>query len=382
MNGISHLVPILRAAVLDLLRVGYQLLLRGLMALDADTGHRVMDNILTIWDRNDRLQELLRLLGRFLRPHAPVKVGGVELPQPFILAAGWAKGDGFDNEVRALAAVLKDGDLLPGWRTLPHLVGAMELGSYTRWPRHGNTGSTMWRFPETQSVGNRVGLKNPGIRAVASYLALHRDKLPEVYGINVATTPGLEDPAEHRKEMAESLAYLFDSGISPSWVTINISCPSLGEDVSLNQTADTVRMVLDAARMETPIYVPLWVKVSPGLSAARYHLLLRLCVDFDVKAVVATNSLQNSDAEEGTTWGESGARLAQARWEALVKLVTLRRMYDYPLDLIACGGILQGSDLKELARLDVTAWQYHTAMVYRGPLAGTLIHREAHPEIP
>ncbi len=365
--------------VLDVYQVLYLLLRSALFTLEAGTSHRVMQDLVARWDRQDNLQAGLRTLARWLHPDAPVEVGGVTLPQPYMLAAGWIKGEGYDNEVRALAAVVKDAVLLPGWRTLPHLAGPVEFGSYTRWPRHGHTGVTMWRLPGSSSLGNRVGLKNAGIRAVASFLSLHKAHLPACYGINVAVTPGVEDTGELQAEMAESLAYLFDAGIAPTWLTLNVSCPSHAEEPSLQQTEGTVRALLQAARLETPVYVPIWIKVSPGLPAAQYRLLLDLCDEFGIKAIVATNSLQQVDAD-GTPWGLGGRDLTAAARQALVKLVTLKRIHGHAVDIIACGGILTGQDLQWLSRLDIKAWQYQSALVYRGPLAAALIYREAHPD--
>ncbi len=373
----------LRSRLTQVLLDGYQVLylvLRSvLFTLEAGTSHKVVQDLLARWDQQDKLQFVLRLLARWLRPAAPVEVGGVMLPQPFILAAGWVKGEGYDNEVRALAAVVKDTALLPGWRTLPHLVGPVEFGSYTRWPRHGNAGVTMWRIRGNSSLGNRVGLKNAGIRAVASFLSLHKARLPACYGINIAVTPGVEDPKLIGQELTESLAYLFDASIAPSWLTLNVSCPSLEEDPSLHQTEEAVRAVLQAARLETPVYVPIWIKVSPGLPASQYRLLLDMCDEFGVKAIVATNSLQQVD-KEGTHWGLGGGALAQEARQALIKLVTLKRIHGHAVDIVACGGIMAGRDVHFLAQLDIKAWQYQSALVYRGPLAATLIYREAHPE--
>ncbi len=360
---------------------GLYLVLRStLFTLEPGTSHRVVQDLLARWDQQDHLQRILHTLTRWLHPDAPVEVGGVRLPQPFILAAGWIKGEGHDNEVRALAAVVRDTTLLPGWRTLPHLVGPVEFGSYTRWPRHGNTGVTMWRLRGTASLGNRVGLKNAGIRAVASFLSLHKTRLPSCYGINIAVTPGVEEPQQIHREMTESLAYLFDAGVAPTWLTLNVSCPSLNEDPALHQTEKVVRAVLRAARLETPVYVPIWIKVSPGLPASQYHLLLKLCDEFGVKAIVAVNSLPQVD-RDGTRWGLGGGALVAEARQALIKLVTLKRLHGYAVDIIACGGILNGQDLKWLTQLDIRAWQYQSALVYRGPLAATLIYREAyHPE--
>lgn len=368
---------LLRSLILAVYRCKFALLRYSLFRVQANTAHELIQDLFERWDQNDLLQGLLRRIGNFLRPQAAVTVGGVELPQPFMLAAGWCKGEGYDNEVQALGTVVRDGNLLPGWRTLPHLAGAVEFGSYTRWPRQGNQGRTLFRYPAARGLGNRIGLRNAGIRAVASFLALHRDQLPPVWGINLASTPGEDDPATLRREIGESLAYLEDARLTPSWLTLNVSCPTGEEAADLKQTVEPLTAVLEGARAAVPGSLPLWLKVSPCLTARQYEQILLLAVQFGVRAIVATNTRQERDAADGFHWGASGGLLTDDAWDALRKLVTLKRLHQASLDIVACGGIRHGRDVARLRPLQVNAWQYHTAMIYRGPLAGVLIHRES-----
>ncbi len=130
----------------------------------------------------------------------PLTVGGVVLHHPLMLAAGFVKG-----QLEGDAAVI------PGWRSLPLLVGAVEFGSFTRWPRTGNLGTVIWRDEATQSTQNRVGLKNPGAEAAADLLAVHREHLPPIFGINVAVSPGVTDPAQECREILEAIGCLSGS---------------------------------------------------------------------------------------------------------------------------------------------------------------------------
>ncbi len=375
--------PMLRRLILILYEITYSMLRCTLFRVQANTSHELVHDLLEHWDEHALLQRGLRGLGRFLRPAVPVQVGGVELPQPFMLAAGWCKGTGYDNEVRALATVIRDDNLLPGWRTLPHLAGPIEFGSYTRWPRQGNQGRTMWRYPAVQGLGNRVGLRNPGIRAVAAFLALHRDLLPETWGINLASSLDVEDPQTLRSELIESLTYLEDAGLTPTWLTLNVSCPAAhDEDVGLQQSAEFIRNLLEGVRTAARTSLPIWLKVSPCLTARQYDQILSLAIEYGVKAIVATNTRQEQEGADGSPWGASGGLLRDDARTALIKLVTLQRMRQAPIDIIACGGIGRGRDLRLLRLLQVKAWQYNSALVYRGPLAATLIHREAHPDVP
>jgi dihydroorotate dehydrogenase len=69
----------------------------------------------------------------------------------------------------------------------------------------GNPGTTIWRDEATRSTQNRVGLKNPGARAAAEFLGLHKAHLPPVFGINIAVSPGVSNPEQECREMLEAV---------------------------------------------------------------------------------------------------------------------------------------------------------------------------------
>ena len=217
---------------------------------------------------------------------------------------------------------------------------------------------------------------------MASFLALHRDLLPETWGLNLAGSPGVDDPKVLRSEAIESLAYLEDARIIPDWLTLNVSCPTNDEDTGLQQSEEYIRGLLDGVRAAAPSQLPIWLKVSPCLTARQYNQILLLAVEYGVQAIVATNTRQEKNESDGSTWGASGELLTADAREAIIKLVTLQRMHQISIDIIACGGIGHGRDLRILSQLQVKAWQYNSALVYRGPLAATLIYREAHPATP
>lgn len=365
----------LRTVFLLKYRVGWRLAFSFIRFVDAATGHQIVNDFMERWDFGRLVQQCLKFCRALALPPIATSAGGVELTHPHILAAGWVKGPGYDNEIQALGAVVQGRNLVPGWRSWPSMVGPVEFGSYTRWPRHGNRGETMWRLPG-HSLGNRVGLRNVGIRAAASFLSSRKGDLPRCWGINLAPTPGVDDAQVMFEEMQQSIAYLVEAAIKPSWVTINVSCPTTDADLENAQSEVQVRALLKAAQQSLPAEIPLWIKVSPGLTASQYAMLVSLCGEFRVRAVVATNTRQEVDGE-GRSWGASGGSLKQDSFETVVKLTVLKQMLNIPVDIIGCGGILHGRDLRQLQRYGVVAWQYFAALIYRGPFAAGLICQEA-----
>ncbi len=322
-----------------------------------------------------------RLLHRLTFPETSVVVGGVRLSQRLILAAGLVKGQGFASESEAMYAVTTEHhNIIPGWRILPALLGPVEFGSFTRHPRLGNEGIVIWRHAESQSTQNRVGLRNPGARAAARFLADRRPQLPAEFGINIAVSPGLQDIDQQEREVLESLAFFLDVGVAPSWFTLNLSCPNTEDDPRGHQLEAETGQLCRAAIAELRsrgLDIPLWVKVSPGLDAAQYRMIVRVVAEVGVSAIVATNTqAQPSPQDASVQAGVGGGALFDETLTAIRHLRAGLMQGNNPVDLIACGGILDGESFREYCKLGVKAGQYWSAMVYRGPFAAAIIESE------
>lgn len=357
-------------ALLTLHRIGYERLVRPLLFRgNPQRAHEMALRWLAFFDRWG-----IPPIANWTLPDAPVGVGGVQLRQCLMLAAGFVKGHGFVDEQAALAAVVSGTNIIPGWRSMARLVGLVEYGSFTRWPRVGNGGTVIWRDVPTRSTQNRIGLKNPGAVAAADFLS--NKPLPRQFGINIAVSPGVDDPATERQEVLESMAAFLEKGVCPTWFTLNLSCPNTEDDPKGNQTEDKARE-LCAAIVETIGTIPLWVKVGPNLSPAQYHGLMRAFADVRVKAVIATNTQgAPTPNNEGLMAGIGGGRLHEAALTAARHLMETKTRYDYPVDVIGCGGVLDGVSYAAYRQLGVEAMQYWSALIYRGPLAAAQILKE------
>lgn len=361
---------------------GYERVLRTLIFRgSAQRAHVQMKHVLRLSDQAWMLP-LLRLARRLAG--VGVSAGADSLYPPLILAAGLVKGDGFEAEDAALDAVRRGQNIIPGWRSIPCLVGPVEFGSFTRWPRLGNPGTVVWRDVPTRSTQNRIGLRNPGARAAAEFLARRRQHLPRQFGINLAVTPGVDDPAEQAGEIRTALAAFSDRSITPSWFTINLSCPNTEDDPRGNQTAEGAQVVCAAAREHrhaAGVLSPLWVKVGPNLGDDQYRALMRVFAATGIQAVVATNTQpEPAPGDPGVMAGLGGGRLHARAVEVAALLMAEKHAHGYPVDVVGCGGVLDGTTCCDFARLGVAAVQYWSALIYRGPLAAAVIRHEAQHE--
>ncbi len=347
----------------------HPLLFRG----SAQEGHDRAIQLMRRLDGSRAAVAGMRALHRTVFVQQPVDVGGVRLSYPLIVAAGWVKGDGFQSEEAAVDAVRVGSNVIPGWRSLPALVGPVEFGSFTRWPRIGNPGVVLWRDPATRSTQNRVGLRNPGAIPAAEFLAMHRADLPSSFGINIAVSPGGTDPQESAREVLEALNAFIQHDIRPSWFTLNLSCPNTEDDPLGNQSEELARLLcggmidtLRCAGWDTP----LWVKLGHGLSREQISVLMRTFAEVGVRAVVATNTLPSPSPDNPTlTAGVGGGGLHNYAVEVVRCLVEEKRRWGYPIDIIGCGGVQSAETLRNFTRYGVTVVQYFSALIYGGPLA-------------
>lgn len=346
------------------------------------TAQEAHDRTVALMRRADgigALSSVARVVGRSMLPDMPMRVGGVSLPQPIIVAAGLVKGDGFADEAGALAAVDARHDIMPGWRSVPALLGAVEFGSFTRYPRLGNVGPVLWRDSRSQTMQNRIGLRNPGARAAAAHLRRHAASLPPTWGVNLAVSPGVTDIVRARMELERSAACFHDafrdSGQGAAWLTLNLSCPNTEDDPHGTQSADLARELCGSMVQRSP--VPVWVKIGPDLSDAQLTSLTGAFRETGVSAVVATNTWAQPVAGSTVTAGTSGARLRPLALHTVSRLRHILSRTGADMDIVACGGILSGAHWRAFQAAGAGAAMIYSAMVFRGPLAAALILREA-----
>lgn len=362
-----------RAVFLALAHYGYRW---GARPVIFRTGpQRAHEQVLDLFARLDASPAPLRALHALMFPRWPVTVGGVDLDSPLMLAAGFVKGHGFEDETQAMDAVTRGHNIIPGHVSVPALLGAVEFGSFTRWPRIGNAGQVLWRDAPTRSTQNRVGLKNAGAKAAAAFLAGR--VLPRTFGINIAVSPGVSDAEQERIEAVDAARFFIEAGVRPSWFTLNVSCPNTEDDPTGHQTRERTQ-ALTAALRELVGDVPLWVKVSPALDPSQYAILMRVFADTGVRAVIATNTLgQPTPDDASVTAGVGGGRLHAEALKAAALLMDEKRRHGYAVDVIGCGGIMDAPGYARFAALGVVGAQYWSALVYEGLFAAARIAQDA-----
>ncbi len=353
----------------------YRAFRRVLFTKSADDAHRLVVKQL---ERLDRRPALCRVLTNYRsRSGAPTRVGRVEIGSPLIMAAGLVKGEGFATEEEASRAVAEGRNIIPGWRSIPSLLGPVEMGSFTPQPRPGNSGQVLWRDAGSRTLLNRVGLRNPGAAAAATFLGERAEDLPDIYGISIASDPDQADPVRRDEGVAKAVRRFTNAGLRPSWMTVNISCPNVPQGYAHAGLPGEVAALCRAVRQELPESTALWVKVGPELGGGRYGPVAEAAVEGGAEAIVATNTAPGRLSEGGIGVGVGGASLHSRALSVVEELAAARRASGGDWEIVGCGGVLDGDDYQAFCDRGAAAVQYWSALVFRGPTAPALILSEA-----
>jgi dihydroorotate dehydrogenase len=311
-----------------------------LFALDPETAHNVA-------------LQFSGLAGFLLpkSPPCPVRVMGLDFPNPVGLAAGLDK---HAEHVEALAAF--------GF-------GFLELGGVTPRPQPGNPRPRLFRIPEAGAIINRYGLNSVGVDKFAENLG--KVKTKAIVGANIGKnkdTPN-EKAADDYELCLEKLYPHVD------YVTLNVSSPNtvglrdLQDAELLSNLLSRMKSRRDALRDKQGRNVALALKIAPDLGDEAVRSVANIARRERIDGIVATNTTVSRDVVQGLPFaaeqgGLSGAPLRE-RATQVVKI--LAQTLDGAIPVIGAGGILSGADAAEKLDAGASLVQIYSGLIYRGP---------------
>jgi len=309
-----------------------------LFSLDPETAHNVA-------------LRLARFSPPRAMPSAPVRVMGIDFPNPVGAAAGLDK---HAEHVEALAAM--------GF-------GFIELGGVTPRPQAGNPRPRLFRLPQADAIINRFGLNSIGVEAFARNL--RRARTGAVIGVNVGKnrdTPN-ERAAEDYERCLEVLYPLV------RYVTLNVSSPNtkglrdLQSDEMLTRILRRMNQRRETLRERHGRDVALVVKISPDGDDEGLRIIADVTRRERADGIIATNTTVSREGVErlpqaAEAGGLSGAPLFRRSTEVLRKLAALLKG---EIPLIGGGGIMSGADARAKFEAGASLVQIYSGLVFRGP---------------
>lgn len=282
-------------------------------------------------------------------PVLETHVGGLTLPNPIGLAAG------FDKDAEVSDAMLAAG------------FGYVECGSVTPRPQAGNPKPRLFRLSEDQAVINRMGFNNGGLTAFKKRLE-NRRAPRGIVGANLGANKDSDDRAGDYVTGLRALWGLSD------YFTINISSPNTPGLRNLQGESELEDLLgrVQEARADLAgdgASYPIFLKVAPDLDFNAVERVTEQARLYGMNAIIISNttldrpeSLQSP--HKGETGGLSGAPLMEKSTALLREFADAA---DGRIDLIGVGGIASGADAYAKIRAGAKAVQLYSALVFHGP---------------
>jgi len=278
-----------------------------------------------------------------------INVGGLNLPNPIGLAAG------FDKDCEVSTPMLAAG------------FGFVECGTVTPLPQHGNSKPRLFRLVEDKAVINRMGFNNAGLNKFKNNLEKRKLKNGLV-GANLGANKNSKNRVEDYAIGLKSLWGLSD------YFTINISSPNtpglrdLQNENAMEELLGRVSEVRAQLAGDRPSY-PIFLKVAPDLGLGEIERIVEQSRSYGINAIIVSNTTVARPSSLKSKYKiEKGGLSGQPLFDLSTEI--LRQFYAAAkgkIDLIGVGGVSNGLQAYEKIRAGASAVQIYSALVYEGP---------------
>ena len=327
----------------------YPLVRPFLFSLDPEEAH---DFSFAQLDRLERCGLLKTLIGKPIQK--PVDLWGLHFRNPVGLAAG----------------LDKDGKHIDALATLG--FGFLEIGTVTPKPQPGNPKPRMFRLPNVQGLINRMGFNNDGVEACVARVKQSRFyQEGGIIGLNIgknATTP-IEHAVDDYVTCLKSVYPV------ASYITANISSPNTknlrdlqGESL-LRDLLTGLHQARQTLSDQYGVRKPIFLKIAPDLEALDLKLIADLLLEFEIDAVIATNTTISRTGVEHLEHGQEAGGLSGSPvlMRSNQTIHHLFQVLHNQIPIIGVGGILSGENVKQKLDAGASLVQIYTGLIYKGP---------------
>jgi dihydroorotate dehydrogenase len=249
------------------------------------------------------------------------------------------------------------------------------MGSDTLLARKGNPDPTYYFDEKTGNSYNAVGLRGEGTKITAQWLP---DVKGRLYGANKRLRQSLAPtkPGDMR-EMLNQLAIMPFRTLVDQY-EFNAACPNHRDGEKLHDVLVCDPIALRELLEETKGFglkrEQRALKIAPDTEEDMLRRIFDLCEEFDIGAIVSSNTRRvSTPVVDGKAMisvafcGQAGTALLEPGIAQMKLLAKIREEYRSKMRLIGCGGISQGGHARRYEEAGADELQIVTGYLQYGP---------------
>ncbi len=249
-----------------------------------------------------------------------------------------------------------------------HIFGALgfgfvEVGTITLEPQTGNPKPRIFRFAKDKTIVNSLGFNNAGSVQVLKNIKKYKPNFDGVLGISIGKSKNTKT-----KNAWQDYLHLMDYFyLEADYLAINISSPNTKNlrELSANENLEFLMkkisqkkaQLIDLHKKNTPIFV----KLSPDETNDNLKNLIEVSEKNNIDGFICCNT--TTEHAYPNSGGMSGAMLSKKAENIQKKVAQLKQEKSI---LIASGGVMTASDVRERLLNSADLVQLYTGYIYQG----------------
>ena len=241
--------------------------------------------------------------------------------------------------------------------------GFIEVGTVTLEPQNGNPKPRIFRFAKDKTIVNSLGFNNAGSVQVLKNIKKYKSNFDGILGVSIGKSKNTKT-----KNAWQDYLHLMDYFyLEADYLAINISSPntenlrelSAQENLEflLEKISQKKVQLIDMYNKNTPIFV----KLSPEETDENLKNLIYVSEKNNIDGFICCNT--TTEHNYPNSGGMSGALLSEKARNIQKKVAQLKEEKSI---LIASGGVMNASDVKERFLNSADLVQLYTGYIYQG----------------
>ncbi len=267
-----------------------------------------------------------------------------------------AFGLNFKSPIGLAAGLDKNAEAIDFLTNLP--FGFIEVGTITPKPQNGNDKPRLFRYPEIESLRNRMGFNNLGSDQALINL-MNSERHQKIVGVNLGKNKVTSNEDAHK-----DYAILYRQ-FAPhcDYLVINVSSPNTPGLRDLLSESGLKEIFESTTNERKKFFRPLFVKVSPDMEEDQLRSVVNLVKEYQLTGIIATNTTIMKEYGEG---GMSGKILFEKAKK--VRDFLLAELKNSPeIELIGVGGFASFDEIKAYWINGGKLVQIYSSFIFQGP---------------